>query len=252
MPRKTITKNRRGPLRKSRRYAKKASPRKRTKTLRTKGTLVSKPSFGGIYQPFPPNLFTALTYSERFTLNQLVGGTPGVQTFRANSLYDPNLTGVGHQPRYFDTLCGADGTAAPYSHYRVHACKIKLTVWAFTDVSSYGTMVAIIPRESTASTVDSFEEMSERAYSRTRALGTQYAKTPITMKHFVKNKVLLGHKDLQDVDECAATYNNNPSEQVYIDVAACNIDPNNVITVNCSIQLVYFVQFFGLNDVADS
>lgn len=252
MPRKTFRKNRGSPLRKSRRYAKKKGTVKRTKAVRNKGTLIAKPSYGNIRQPFPPRLFTALTYSERFSLTQLVGGTPGVYTFRANSLYDPNYTGVGHQPRYFDTLCGADGTSAPYHHYRVHAVKVKFTVWSLTGADgSFTGMLAIIPRQASASTVDSFDEMQERAYSRTKTIATLYSR-PTVMKHYVKNKVLLGHKDLQDVDECAAAYNNNPSEETYIDFVVCCVDPDNTITANASVQLTYFAEFYGLTDVADS
>lgn len=247
MPRKVIRKsrksNRRNVARKRKTY--------RRKTARNTATLVAKPSYGSIRQPFPPRLFTALTYSERFRLTQLVGGTPGVYTFRANSLYDPNLTGAGHQPRYFDTLCGADGTAAPYHHYRVHAVKVKFTVWSVTGDGNFTGMLAIIPRQDTASAVDSFDEMQERAYSRTKTISTYFTK-PTVMKHYIKNKVLLGHKDLQDVDECAANYNNNPTEQVYIDFVVCCVDPDNTIDCNASVQLTYFAEFYGLTDVADS
>lgn len=224
---------------------------KRYRRVKNTGTLVAKPSYGSIYQPFPPRLFTALTYSERFSLVQLVGGTPGVYTFRGNSLNDPNLSGAGHQPRYFDTLCGADGTAAPYHNYRVHAVKVKFTVWSITGDGTFTGMLAIIPRQDTASTVDSFDEMQERAYSRTKTIGTVYTK-PTVMKHYIKNKVLLGHKDLSDVDECAAVYNANPTEQTFIDFVVCCVDPDNTVTAYASVQLTYFTEFYGLTDVADS
>lgn len=226
---------------------------KRYKRAKNTATLIAKPSYGSIYQPFPPRLFTALTYSQKFTLGQLIGGVPQVQTFRANSLFDPDQSGVGHQPRYFDSLCGPDGSTAPYHNYRVHACKVKLTIWQLVESSNAAAgLIAIIPRQDTASTVDSFDEMSERAYSKTKAVGTYMAKAVYNMKHYIKNKVLLGHRDLQDVDECAGTYAASPSEQVLVDIVICAADNATTLGAYFTIQLTYFTEFYGLTDVADS
>jgi hypothetical protein len=43
-------------------------------------------------------------------------GSLAQKQWRLNSLFDPDFTGTGHQPRYFDQLCGGAG---PYSKYRV-------------------------------------------------------------------------------------------------------------------------------------
>lgn len=45
-----------------------------------------------------------LRYHETFSINPALGGVPGLYTFRSNSCFDPNLTGVGHQPRGFDQI----------------------------------------------------------------------------------------------------------------------------------------------------
>lgn len=226
---------------------------KRYRRAKNTATLIAKPAYGSIYQPFPPRFFTALTYSHKFTLGQLVGGVPAVQTFRANSLFDPDQTGIGHQPRYFDSLCGPDGSSAPYHNYRVHAAKIKLIIWSISETAtSAAGLIAIIPRQDTASTVDSFDEMSERAYSKTKPIATYYNRAIVKMSHFVKNKVLLGHKDLQDVDECAGTYAANPSEQVLIDVVICAADNATTLGAYFTAQITYFTEFYGLTDVADS
>lgn len=51
-------------------------------------------------------------------------GVCGVHTFRANDLYDPNLTGAGHQPRGFDQLMTL------YNKFKVHASKITVQMHA--------------------------------------------------------------------------------------------------------------------------
>jgi len=52
-------------------------------------------------------------------------GSLGYKQFRLNSLFDPDLTGTGHQPRYFDQLCGGAG---PYNKYRVTDVEVTLEV----------------------------------------------------------------------------------------------------------------------------
>lgn len=56
----------------------------------------------GLRAPLPYKITTALLYQERVSLNTLIAAS--VHVFSANGLYDPNITGAGHQPRGFDQL----------------------------------------------------------------------------------------------------------------------------------------------------
>lgn len=63
-----------------------------------------------------------LRYAETFSLTTGAGGVCGTeQVMSLNSLYDPNFTGVGHQPYGFDQLCPVF-----YNQYIVKAVKITL------------------------------------------------------------------------------------------------------------------------------
>lgn len=81
----------------------------------------------------PWRLRTTLRYVDYTTLN---GTAPYIQVFRANSLFDPDETSLGHQPAGFAEL------AQIYDYYWVHGCKVDVT-WNSTDSSS--TYVAIVP-----------------------------------------------------------------------------------------------------------
>lgn len=51
---------------------------------------------------FPMSKIVKLRYCQTFALNPAAGGI-ATQIFRANGAYDPDQTGVGHQPANFDT-----------------------------------------------------------------------------------------------------------------------------------------------------
>lgn len=70
---------------------------------------------------FPETYRTTLVYNEGITLDAAAGST-AYYSFNANSLYDPNYTGTGHQPLYYDNLC------AVYGRWRVRKCYITVTV----------------------------------------------------------------------------------------------------------------------------
>lgn len=243
---------RRKSTKKTAKRAKRTGKRKLPKH-RTSAGLTSKPGYGNVRQPFPPNLWTTFTYSETFDLAQTLSGSPDIQTYRLNGMYDPNQTGTGHQPRYFDTLLGADNGTAPYSNYRVYAAQARLTVYpTSTSATNSNGIIGLVPRRSNVASPATYNEIQERAYAKSKFISVLYVK-PTTISNYYKIKTHLGHKDLADVDDSAAAYNGNPNEEVYLDICACAIDSSTgVMTVKCSITIVYFVQLYGLNDVADS
>lgn len=73
--------------------------------------------------------FCKLSYIDdgfNLTLN-VGGGYSGYNIFRGNSVYDPDVTGVGVQPYYYDQL------TTVYAYYAVNASKI--TVYPCIDTS---------------------------------------------------------------------------------------------------------------------
>lgn len=77
-----------------------------------------------IYQnPFPKFRFVKHKYVDRVTLPAAtVAGNPTWFIMRANSLFDPDFTGVGHQPMFRDEM------AAKYSFYTVLSSQCKFVI----------------------------------------------------------------------------------------------------------------------------
>lgn len=69
---------------------------------------------------FPLRLENLARYHETISVTTTAGGKAN-HLFSCNSLYDPNTTGVGHQPLYFDQLC------AIYNHHCCIKSYIKVT-----------------------------------------------------------------------------------------------------------------------------
>lgn len=106
------------PIRKKvkRRFKKRRFYKKKT-SEKPNVTLIKNPSNGG----FPKSMFTRLKYVWNGSLNPGVAGANSTQLFRCNSMYDPDYTGVGNQPRGFDQWMDI------YNHYYVKRSKIIVT-----------------------------------------------------------------------------------------------------------------------------
>lgn len=228
-----------------RRYSKKPAT--------TRQIITARPGYGMVRSPFAPNLFTTVSYCETAQLVQSTGGVPGVLKYRANSCYDPRVATGGGQPRYWDTLTGTDGGDGPYNHYRVHAAKIVVTFWPESaSAGSANGICAVIPERKDVAEPTTFDELSVRPYCKKISMTTLGSYKPRKIKHFVRMKTILGHKDLSDVDGSAALYNADPSEQVYFYIYSCAIDSTDTLSPRIEVNITYFVQLYNLVDVDDS
>lgn len=95
-------------------YKRRAHGRRRAAPKRTR-----KPRVPLTLSGFPRAQLRKFTYVDTVGLGSTVGALD-VHQFRANSLFDPDLTGTGHQP------FGFDQAALYYNHYDVLSAKITL------------------------------------------------------------------------------------------------------------------------------
>ena len=76
------------------------------------------------FDPFPAKAHYTLRYSDQITLNPGAGAN-ATYNFRANSIFDPDYSGVGHQPYGHDNLQNI------YDGYVVDKAVITFTPTAF-------------------------------------------------------------------------------------------------------------------------
>lgn len=98
-------------------------PRYKRKRKKTYNRRKRRSNYNGMVSnraPIPRTFTTKMKYSTIIQLNPGVGA-PAYHTFSANSIYDPDVTGTGHQPKGFDEL------TALFDHYCVLGSKLSAT-----------------------------------------------------------------------------------------------------------------------------
>jgi hypothetical protein len=92
-----------------------------------RGENIAAGAAGSIMQrvsPFPPTRTATFRYAD-VALESEASNAGTYQLFDLGSLYDPDYTGIGHQPLYFDQLVTLNG---PYKRYRVTHGVVRFTV----------------------------------------------------------------------------------------------------------------------------
>lgn len=186
-------------------YAKRKPRRKRAprkKSYRTQYTPVQR----GV---FSPRQLVTFKYRAQASLNAgIVAGA--YHTFALTGLYDPDITGAGHQPLGFDEWMSF------YNHYTVVGAVIKATFATTTGSGSLGLANAGITIAAgtipVSTNPDSMPEQDNTTY---RTLTNSAAKAVTTVTRKVSIKKFLGVRDLIDEDNHAGTAAANPTENVY-------------------------------------
>lgn len=203
-----------------------------------------KPFPYALNQVFKPRLFKKLTYTQTATLTaSSTGNSSGsAQIWRLNSLFDPDYTGVGHQPLWFDEI-----KALGYTNYLVHGCEVTLT---FTDPSADGMYVAYgLDTPALDDPIASVFHDYLKEYPRTLVkyinnTGSQ----KVTDKFYVNcakacNVSKIRYNTNPDYSSLTT---GNPSKSPIIQCVCGAINPSNASTptVQCTVKLRYWVEFF--------
>lgn len=185
-------------------------------------------------QPFPNRYICKMKYATTVSTD-----ATGQYQFRLNSLFDPDLTGVGHQPYGFDTASGM------YNRYRVIACG-----WRIQQPSAYNgtpTILASLPNNDALIAWSNFGEMCENP--RAKWVTNNPGATSPVLKGKVYLPKLMGRSRTQYMadDNYQAIVTTNPVENGFLYVTSFNATtgiaspgiPMNVI-------LEFTIEFFDL------
>jgi len=247
-----------------RRYGKKnafaLAARSRRKSLRegTQWSPLPYYAFGaGQARTFPARLVTKLVYNEMAYLT-FDSSTMAQPLYRLNAPYDIVVAIGGNQPYYYDTLCGPNGTLAPYYRYRV----LYSTVYVeFMNVSNGSTGLYVgagvaLALNTVGNDAAGQQLLMQRPGFRFAPLGSsQGSNNQRGWKIFVSHKDLLGVKDMKDADDQCADYNGLPTgKEVNLMLVASCIDWTDATSrqVYYRLRIEQTVEFMDLNTVDES
>lgn len=164
------------------------------------------------------------------------GGTAGavaVHHFSANGLYDPDISGTGHQPRGFDQMMSL------YDHYIVDEAVIE--VWAQNTNTSSAYILSVAVKD-TAATMVRDDVFEETVTVHKAGAGTTGGPTVQYLRLACKPYQFLGMK--KGDSELKGNAGANPSETCLFTVSATGINAAVAITeIRAVVKVTYKARF---------
>lgn len=189
---------------------------------------------------FPRQIKMVHKYQQTTRLNN-TSGSIAFQRFRANGMNDPDQTGSGHQPLYYDQCTPL------YNHYTIIGSKIFITfVHSGTGVPTH---CAVVTDDDTANSgvMTTLLEQTQNKYtamsygnSKPSRLTHRYS----AMKTFGKS--VMGNNRLQ------GTLGADPVEQSFFTVYTQPIDGISNNTVDIVVSIEYIAIWTEMKDIAGS
>lgn len=175
--------------------------------------------------------------SEFFTLDPPTGGLTAARVFTANGLADPDITGIGHQPRGFDQLMPL------YDHYVVISSKIRFDCqWQNLSGSSTSRkpmIVGVSVNDDAAGYGSNYFDYMESGYTKYQMLGTESNSKAITINHQVNPAQYLGRSKPLSDSQLKGSISTNPVEQVFWNVFAVPLSTLDIDPISCQVLIEY-------------
>lgn len=190
---------------------------------------------------FPDRYECSLKYVEEVTFSGT--GTTTNQVMRLNSLFDPNFTGVGHQPKYFDQL------AAVYGTYIVLSTDFKVKL---SNANSNSVRYAIAVSDSSQS-VTGVQDLSESKRSVSGFLGLNSGAEAVKEHTGSINMATLhGDKFIDAQDNLQSGVAASPQDPAYLTIAVADANLTAAVSVFCEISMMFHCAFKDFTEVGSS
>lgn len=200
---------------------------------------------------FPHTVLAKLRYAASGTFT-LTAGNLAIAVFRANGPYDPDQSGIGHQPMYFDQY------AAMYSYMVVYGCSISMTFVPYTAYGNpYNVFCGIrLYHNATLINYNNPQSLIEQGNFRYRIMNTSSTSKNSTayVKHYYSLKKYF-KQSYPDAIDFGSTVSSNPDSEhdAFFHVIVGSIDGTSFDQVVLGhAKLTYYIKFFNRVDQSGS
>lgn len=176
-------------------------------------------------------------YAEKFTINPPAAGLLAGYVFSLNNLFDPNVTGVGHQPVNYDQY------TAMFTTYQVYRCEARITVWAPGSQMITGVTVSRDPAVPSAFEVAIENGMTE--WKGCDANGSGQGVREFTMDIDLPKLWGMSHKQYMGDDRTRSQMTTFPLEQAYLICWACDAQLGDPAAHAWAVELRYHSRLQG-------
>jgi len=184
-------------------------------------------------------------YAHIGTASTGLNGALATFNFRANSMYDPDQTFIGHQPMYFDQM------SALYNHWVVIGSKITITLSQLgTGATDRNPSVVGIYLNDDIGNPGSTIAILENSFTKRTSFTMNGGDTKTISCKFSAKKIfggsILGNPSLQ------GTASNNPTEETYFTLFMDSTSGVNAVNYQYVVRIDYIAIWTELKDIGSS
>lgn len=194
-----------------------------------------------VASPFPMSRTVWMRYCTTISLDADTGGSASY-LFRANSIFDPDLTGTGHQPY------GHDQWQSVYNHYLVSNSRIRVTAIPQTTGTLTAGIVGIAIKDDATVETD-FDTIRETT-------GSKWTFAVAQRNNRVRNSFALKKmfpKEASSYQSLSAQFGASPTESAVFQVYSTGYLPDTQPgAIACIVTIDYKVKMFELKDLGQS
>lgn len=193
-----------------------------------------------LLNPFPQRRYVKLRYVQEYTLDPS-SGTPVYQVFVCNGLYDPDATGTGHQPMFFDQL------TAIYNHYEVYGSKI--TAKFLPNGSSSAYVGIYMDDNATSSSV--LTTLIEQGPTVNHKVLLSTSSRPVVVKKTWSQRKVFG-ASARGTYNLIGTSASNPPEKSYFMTWAAGVNSGDPAAITVLVTMDFFCVFTEVQTITSS
>lgn len=184
-----------------------------------------------------------LRYAQEFSVNPSVAGAAVTQQFRVNSLFDPDFTGVGHQPMGFDQLM------ALYNRYLVYGVAYEI-IMNFEDNTAARQAIVGHHLNLSSSTTTDWTQYAENPFTEIQMLeNIGGSKSQAVFKGYIDIAKIYGMKKSEIETEANfwGQATTNPTQLVFHDIFAAGANATDTAPVRGLVRYTFYCKMHQFN-----